>query len=238
MPAADQGHALQMRLKTVFKRIFLDGRLLKQLALALSLLVSSPLVTHASTPPDFSRLFSYKEHVKEGFQFFPMWTRVQQQHPRDLLAERDCEHSRRLSCNLTEWQNYLSTLKSQDSRAQISSINSFANDKKYILDMDNYGAGDYWATVKEFLVNNGDCEDFSIMKYYSLRSLGFSADELRIVIVQDTNLRIPHAILAVSFGGDILILDNQAAQVVSHRHAVHYVPVYSINEKQWWMHLP
>ncbi len=193
---------------------------------------------HSSTNSDFSQLFGYKEYAKDGFQFFPMWTRVQQQHPKDLAAEDDCGHSRHLSCHLTEWQSYLTTLRTQDFRKQITAVNSFANEKKYVMDIDNYGLADYWATAKEFLLNHGDCEDFSILKYYSLRQLGFAPDALRVVIVQDTNLRVPHAVLAVRLGSDILILDNQVPQVVSHRAAVHYVPVFSINEKQWWMHLP
>lgn len=208
------------------------------LAYVLCLIAFAHFPAYGSAPQDALRLFGYSERAKEGFQLFPMWARVQQQHPRDLMVERDCEHSRRLSCHLTEWQNFLATLKSQEPRAQIAAINSFANEKKYVLDLDNYGVADYWAVAKEFLVNNGDCEDFSILKYYSLRNLGFTPDALRIVVVQDTNLRIPHAVLAVYFGSDILILDNQVAQVVSHRVAAHYVPVYSINEKQWWMHLP
>jgi predicted transglutaminase-like cysteine proteinase len=197
-----------------------------------------PPLALGSTQQDGVRLFGYNERPKEGFQLFPMWARVQQQHPKDQLAERDCSHSRRLSCHLSEWQGFLATLKSQDPRAQIAAVNSYANERKYILDMDNYGVADYWATPKEFLINNGDCEDYSILKYYSLRNLGFSPETLRIVVVQDTNLRIPHAVLAVYLSSDILILDNQVPQVVSHRVAAHYVPVYSINEKQWWMHLP
>lgn len=167
-----------------------------------------------------------------------MWTRVQQQHPKDVLAEQDCSQSRQLSCHLADWQKFLETQRRQGLRSQIAAVNRFANEKNYVLDIDNYGMADYWATAKEFLVNNGDCEDFSILKYYSLRQLGFAPESLRIVIVQDTNLRIAHAVLAVYFENDVLILDNQAAQVVSHRQAAHYVPVYSINEKRWWMHLP
>lgn len=184
------------------------------------------------------RLFGYSELAKEGFQFFPMWPRVLRQHPLDLQAEQSCAQSPRLSCHLTEWQHFLANLKSQGQRAQLAAVNAYANEKRYVLDQDNYGTADYWATPREFLVNNGDCEDYSIIKYYSLRNLGFPPEVLRIVVVQDTNLKIPHAVLAVYFDNDILILDNQVRQVVSHRITAHYVPVYSVNEKQWWMHLP
>jgi predicted transglutaminase-like cysteine proteinase len=71
-----------------------------------------------------------------------------------------------------------------------------------------------------------------------LKQLGFSVDDMRVVVVQDTNLRISHAVMALNRNDDILILDNQIKQVISHKDIFHYVPVYSVNEKNWWMHLP
>src|SRR5690606_7024803 len=106
------------------------------------------------------------------------------------------------------------------------------------LDIDNYGLDDYWAVAREFLYNGGDCEDYAITKLLSLRWLGLATERLRIVVLQDTNLRIPHAVLAVYDNDDIFILDNLTEQVVSHRDIVHYVPVYSINEAHWWIHTP
>jgi predicted transglutaminase-like cysteine proteinase len=107
-----------------------------------------------------------------------------------------------------------------------------------VLDFDNYGLEDYWAIPHEFLFNGGDCEDYAITKLLSLRWLGYSADKLRIVVLQDTNLRIAHAVLAFGADDDILILDNQVEEVLSHQSIVHYVPVYSVSEFQWWMHAP
>jgi predicted transglutaminase-like cysteine proteinase len=121
---------------------------------------------------------------------------------------------------------------------QIKQVNRFANQQDYILDIENYGVEDYWATPKQFLYNNGDCEDYAITKMLTLKQLGFSMNNMRIVVLQDTNLRIPHAVLALNVKGDILIMDNQIEEVVSHRHIVHYVPIYSVNETRWWMHLP
>ena len=64
--------------------------------------------------------------------------------------------------------------------------NRYANDKDYVLDLDHYGVDDYWAVPREFLPLGGDCEDYAITKYFSLRWLGFTGDELRVVIVVPT----------------------------------------------------
>ncbi len=117
-------------------------------------------------------------------------------------------------------------------------INAYANQKRYVIDFENYGLEDYWAIAREFLYNGGDCEDYALTKMFSLLWLGVDSDKLRIVVLQDTNLRVPHAVLAVYDHNDILVLDNQTQQVVDHRQIVHYVPVYSINAKHWWIHTP
>jgi predicted transglutaminase-like cysteine proteinase len=120
----------------------------------------------------------------------------------------------------------------------LQAVNRFANTRDYVIDLDNYSVEDYWAIPREFLSNGGDCEDYVITKLFSLRWLGYADDDLRLVVVQDTNLRVPHAVLAVARGKETLILDNQVQAVLSDRDVVHYVPVFSLNESRWWIYLP
>lgn len=121
---------------------------------------------------------------------------------------------------------------------QVKLVNKYANEKAYTLDIENYGVLDYWAAPKEFLINSGDCEDYAIIKMLSLKWLGYNIDSMRVVIVQDTNLRVPHAVMAIKSNNDIFILDNQIEEVISHTDIFHYVPVYSVSENAWWMHVP
>jgi predicted transglutaminase-like cysteine proteinase len=121
---------------------------------------------------------------------------------------------------------------------QIKLVNKYANQKEYILDIENYGIADYWATPKEFLLNSGDCEDYAIIKMLSMKWLGYDLNAMRVVVVQDTNLRVAHAVMAIKNNNDIFILDNQIEEVISHADIFHYVPVYSLNKDNWWMHVP
>ncbi len=70
----------------------------------------------------------------------------------------------------------------------------------------------------------------------SLKSLGFTNREMRVVILQDLNLGIAHAILVVYLEGKALVLDNQIGDVVAADAVHHYRPIYSINEHHWWLH--
>ena len=92
------------------------------------------------------------------------------------------------------------------------------------------------------MTNFGDCEDYAIVKYLSLKRLGFEDDDLRVVAVKDLNLKVGHAILVV-FWVDTrngqkraLVLDNQVEKVVDARAIRHYEPVFSISGQHWWRH--
>ena len=121
-------------------------------------------------------------------------------------------------------------------REQLTAINEFYNRQPHRRKAELYGRSEYWATPREFMSRSGDCEDYAIAKYLSMRALGLTADAMRIVVLQDENLRLAHAILAVRIGGDTLILDNQIKQVVSHRRIRHYRPIYSVTEGAWFLH--
>ena len=79
---------------------------------------------------------------------------------------------------------------------QIRAVNLFLNDWQYKSDIQNYGRRDYWATPLEFLRRSGDCEDYAIAKYVSLRQIGFAPEQLRLV-VRDVVRELAHAVLAV-----------------------------------------
>ena len=190
----------------------------------------------ANTMP--SSLFGYQEIQKQDLTLFPQWLSVLERQVLNLSDSKSCKSTQFNQCHLRQWQSFLENIKSLPLLQQIKQVNKYANEKEYILDIENYGIVDYWATPKEFLVNNGDCEDYAIIKMLSMKWLGVDVNSMRVVVVQDTNLRIPHAIMAIQNKNDILILDNQIEEVISHLDIYHYVPVYSVNEGNWWMHVP
>ena len=66
------------------------------------------------------------------------------------------------------------------------------------------------------------------------------ADDLRMVVLQDTSRGIAHAVLVAraSAGADWLVLDNLSDTVQRPRDLPQYVPYYSVNETTRWAHLP
>jgi len=193
-------------------------------------------VVALNNPPN--ALFAYREVPRSNLKLFPQWLSVLEQHMKEMTPEGLCDARIFNRCHLREWLSFLQSIRHMSTDEQIRKVNGYANNKEYILDIENYGLGDYWATPKQFLQNNGDCEDYAIIKMMSLKQLGFDVNKMRVVVVQDTNQRIAHAVMSIDRHNDILILDNQVEEVISHRDIFHYVPVYSVNENNWWMHLP
>ncbi|MBM4196366.1 MAG: hypothetical protein FJ197_04595 [Gammaproteobacteria bacterium] len=183
-------------------------------------------------------LFGYRETRQTDLQAFPQWLSALERHLRDDLREGDCSERQMNRCHLRQWLTFLGTIRSLPKSTQLREINRYANEKDYVLDLEQYGQEDYWAIPRQFLGAGGDCEDFAITKYFSLTWLGHAREDMRIVVVQDTNLRVPHAVLALWQGGEPLILDNQVREVLSDENVVHYAPVYSVNESSWWIHTP
>lgn len=136
------------------------------------------------------------------------------------------------------WQDLRDKARGKKRIEQLKAVNAFFNKWPYRLDQANYGMRDYWASPPEFLHKSGDCEDYAIAKYYALKELGFSVDDLRIVAVKDTIRNIGHAVLAVYVDDQIYILDNQTVMVLPHDKYTHYNPQYSVNEKYRWFHVP
>lgn len=195
-----------------------------------------PMIAHGASWPQ--RLFDYQEIVQPNMNYVGQWLTVLERHIIEDVPDGDCTESFFNRCHLKEWYAFLEEIKDLSPRQQINAVNQFANNKRYVLDINNYGVVDHWAIAREFLNNGGDCEDYAITKFFSLRWLGHDTTTLRLVVLQDTNLRIPHAVLAVLYDNDVLIMDNQSRKVISHRVIAHYVPLFSVSENYWWLHLP
>ncbi len=187
----------------------------------------------------YPALFGTSEVRNPRLTPFQKWTgMLSRLTDEQALYEGTCSERRFNRCHLQEWRAMLQELAGKDRLTQLTRVNEYLNKAPYIEDPTNYGVPDYWATPMQFMNRDGDCEDYAIAKFLSLRELGFARDELRVVIVDDLNLKVPHAVLAVYLPDRTMILDNQIAQVVPATVIRHYRPIYSINEDAWWLHRP
>lgn len=96
---------------------------------------------------------------------------------------------------------------------------------------------DKWATPVETATSGtGDCEDFAIAKMWLLRSIGYRADQLQLVVLRDTRTSLFHAVLAVHVGGNSYILDNMSSRVLPDTMLKNYVPIESFAGGHMFIH--
>ncbi|MCK4939746.1 MAG: transglutaminase-like cysteine peptidase [Rhodospirillaceae bacterium] len=184
--------------------------------------------------------FNSTEEVNSDLTPFKKWTSALNKYSKEVAARKagPCGGKELNSCSYGKWTSFLDGIKGKDVATKIREVNNYMNRAPYITDTQNWGTKDYWSSPGEFMAKFGDCEDFAIAKYMSLRYLGFKEDDMRVVAVKDMNLKVGHAVLVIFLGGKSYVMDNQIKNVVSTTKIRHYVPVFSINAKSWWKHMP
>ena len=181
--------------------------------MALSALILAFCCATAEARP---RIFGTTEIRNENLKPFPKWTGMLDRLFQERGAtEGACVQTTFNRCHQEEWQAFVETQNGRTKLEQLVSVNAFMNERRYIVDPINWGVNDYWATPQQFLKKFGDCEDYAIAKYVTLKRLGFSTDDMRIVVLKDLNLGIAHAVLAVFLDDRVMIMDNQIKQVVN-----------------------
>jgi predicted transglutaminase-like cysteine proteinase len=135
------------------------------------------------------------------------------------------------------WQLVLEQQKNQSVDSQLYEINRFFNKIDFVDDMQHWGKNDYWATPVEFLATNGgDCEDFTIAKYFSLIELGVASEKLRLMYVTATRPRQAHMVLAYyeTPKSVPLVLDNINRRILPATQRRDLIPIYSFNGDGLW----
>lgn len=169
---------------------------------------------------------------KRPLSSLPAWETV-----RNKNAEEPIFLKEKVFRNGVTWEKFQQEAAGKTGVELLRYVNAFWNRFPYREDKENWGLPDYWAWPNAFLQKSGDCEDYAIIKYFTLKELGVPVEKMRIVVLRDTLRRLPHAVLAVYTDDDILILDNLSNSVLSHTRLRNYSPQFSFNEQGRWAHM-
>ncbi len=121
---------------------------------------------------------------------------------------------------------------------QLKEVNRFFNQFQYREDSDLFGQQDYWQTPEEFLGHQqGDCEDFVIAKYFSLRKLGVPDQRLYLTYVKALERKVAHMVLSYfeTPSSIPLILDNYNPYILPASKRKDLLPIYSFNAKSLFL---
>ena len=139
------------------------------------------------------------------------------------------------------WQALVQNNRSAGDTDRLKRVNDFFN--RQILfgdDLTVWGQEDYWATPLETLgKGSGDCEDFVIAKYFTLKEMGIESNKLRLIYVRaktgasEGAALQAHMVLAYypKPEAEPLVLDNLIGDIRPASRRPDLVPVFSFNSE-------
>lgn len=159
-----------------------------------------------------------------------------------LLATFSQRWGSGVTARFNAWQAMLADIRSGAPDAQrLKRVNDFFNRQiAFGEDAAIWNQGDYWATPLETLGRGaGDCEDFAIAKYFSLREVGVAPEKLRLIYVRakigssDSVASQAHMVLAYYSQPEAepLVLDNLVSEIRPASRRPDLVPVFSFNSE-------
>jgi len=134
---------------------------------------------------------------------------------------------------ILDWEELIKTSSALAEADKLTEVNRFFNRTvRFVDDIQLWRENDYWATPVETLVKGaGDCEDYSIAKYFTLRRLGIPSEKLRITYVKALNYNQAHMVLTyyASPSAEPLVLDNLINDIRPASQRKDLLPVYAFN---------
>jgi predicted transglutaminase-like cysteine proteinase len=139
---------------------------------------------------------------------------------------------------MEKWADLVVDSRDISEARKLEVVNLFFNRSIWFVnDIDHWRKREYWATPMETMATlGGDCEDFSIAKYFTLRELGVADEKLRLTYVRVEGIDNPHMVVAYyeTRNAEPLILDNLTNRVWPASKRKDLTPVYSFNGESLW----
>lgn len=155
-----------------------------------------------------------------------------------MLDEAETTYGKEAKKRLLSWELLIRENTNRSEREQLETVNAFFNRIRFVDDRTHWRHEDYWATPVEFLVTNGgDCEDFSLAKYFTLKILGIPESKMNLTYVKAWRLNQAHMVLTYysSPGAVPLVLDNLIDDIRPASRRTDLYPVYSFNGSGLWL---
>ena len=156
----------------------------------------------------------------------------------ELLQSVQSHYGESAFRRLLAWQKLIVEDGSRSDLEKLKVANNFFNQLQFIEDSIQWKTKDYWATPVEFLsMGGGDCEDFSLAKYFTLKALGISEQKLNLTYVKAVQLNQAHMVVTyyATPGAVPLVLDNLVAAIKPATDRKDLIPVYSFNGLGLWL---
>jgi len=142
------------------------------------------------------------------------------------------------------WHDALSVFQKEAEQSKLKDVNDYVNNRiRLDTDLNIWGQNDYWATpIEAFLKGAGDCEDYALAKYFSLKFSGVPVSKLRMVYVKakiggaDSKVTKPHMVVThyATPDAEPLVLDSLINEIRPASRRTDLIPIFSFNSEGVW----
>lgn len=149
------------------------------------------------------------------------------------------------SASVMAWRDLLTSSTGQSDAAKLKRVNDFFNRRiRFGEDRDIWGMEDYWATPLEVLGRSeGDCEDFAISKYVTLKLMGVPSEKMRLTYVKarlgGPQSSIVQAHMVLSYypapEDEPMVLDNLISEIRPASRRPDLTTVFGFNAEGLWV---
>lgn len=156
----------------------------------------------------------------------------------EVLDSAEHKYGKDARMLLVAWEDLINQKADQNDLDKLELVNNFFNRMEFVDDLNHWGMEDYWATPIEFLgTKGGDCEDFSIAKYFTLKAMGVAEEKLNLTYVKALQYNVHHMVLTYYAEPDAepLVLDNFVKDIRPATERVDLIPIYSFNGTGLWL---
>jgi len=158
---------------------------------------------------------------------------------RKILEQAQKKYGKEALARLVSWEELIQRDSSVTDSQKLQKVNFFFNKKMmFANDLDLHGVKDYWATPMESLCRGaGDCEDYAIAKYFTLKIMGVAEEKLRIAYVKALHYNMTHMVMLYynTPAAEPLILDNLMEDIRPASARKDLLPIFTFNGTGLWL---
>lgn len=144
------------------------------------------------------------------------------------------EHGSPAVTRFKAWEALVNLNQDATEREKLTLVNDFFNfNVVYTPDNAHGGPTDYWQSPLETVARGkGDCDDYAMAKYLTLRMLGIPADRVEVAVVKHVPLGMHAVTLVRDAHGAPWVLDNMESDPLRTPARGELIPVLAANERR------
>ena len=157
----------------------------------------------------------------------------------DVSTIKKAYESKKITTRLLRYKDFLKQAQYFHLEKKLNRVNAYINkirskyDKVSNTNTKENIIGDYWMTPKEFFIaGSGDCEDYAIAKFYTLKYLGVDPKKLYLSVVKVKGSSSFHMVLLYLKDKNSipLVLDNLSWKVLPLNKRRDLTSMFAFNE--------